>query len=324
MDSFYPNFGEVELILVEDNNDFVDPLEANYECEDENEDIKLQLNDNVYEEGDFQMHVDDNSRSSNDEYFHQKQAKSETNGAGRSIKAENHCDSDDSYGVGFIDSSSQNIDSSDSEEFIETKPDVQTLLNNAATKSADSFNQLISTDEDKKQSAIEKTPVAVLSKSTPASSKLSKSELPVEPNYAETKSAESKPAETKPVVTKSALTRSVVKETAGCSAKPSTSKAATNDCEKESKPRKKRRKQIKEEKVQISIGLTRHCPVIWLENHLDNLDSPITAVYSFLGRNRWFNRKVHEIVQQTECNSQASDPQWSIRQEAAVLQDLQH
>lgn len=51
MDSFYPKFGEVELVLVDDDNDFYDPLETNFECEDE--DTKLQLNDTVYEENQF-------------------------------------------------------------------------------------------------------------------------------------------------------------------------------------------------------------------------------------------------------------------------------
>lgn len=67
METFYPKFGEVELVIVEDNNDFFDPLESNYECEDENEDVKLQLNDNVYEENQFQIDIDDLSSESHTE-----------------------------------------------------------------------------------------------------------------------------------------------------------------------------------------------------------------------------------------------------------------
>lgn len=59
MESFYPKFGEVELVLVEDDNDFFDPLESNFECEDENEDTKLQLNDTILEENQFNLDVDD-------------------------------------------------------------------------------------------------------------------------------------------------------------------------------------------------------------------------------------------------------------------------
>lgn len=55
MDSFYPKFGEVEVVLVDDDNDFFDPLETNFECEDENEDAKLQLNDAVCEDTQFHL-----------------------------------------------------------------------------------------------------------------------------------------------------------------------------------------------------------------------------------------------------------------------------
>lgn len=58
MDSFYPKFGEVELVLVEDNNDFYDPLETNFDFENENEDVKLQLNDTVIEENPFHLNID--------------------------------------------------------------------------------------------------------------------------------------------------------------------------------------------------------------------------------------------------------------------------
>lgn len=59
MESYYPKFGEVELVLVEDDNDFYDPLETNFECEDENEDNKLQLNDAIHEENQFNLEIDD-------------------------------------------------------------------------------------------------------------------------------------------------------------------------------------------------------------------------------------------------------------------------
>lgn len=59
MESFYPKFGEVELVLVEDDNDFFDPLESNFECEDDNEDTKLQLNDTIHEENQFNLDIDD-------------------------------------------------------------------------------------------------------------------------------------------------------------------------------------------------------------------------------------------------------------------------
>lgn len=52
---------ELELVLVEDNNDFVDPLELNFECEEINEDNKLQLNDDIYEEKNFFIGSDDDS-----------------------------------------------------------------------------------------------------------------------------------------------------------------------------------------------------------------------------------------------------------------------
>lgn len=52
---------ELELVLVEDNNDFVDPLELNFECEEINEDDKLQLNDDIYEEKNFFIESDDDS-----------------------------------------------------------------------------------------------------------------------------------------------------------------------------------------------------------------------------------------------------------------------
>lgn len=68
MDSFYPKIDEVELVLVEDNNDFYDPLESNFECDDENEDEKLQLNDTIYEDNQFNLSIDDRrSSSSTDE-----------------------------------------------------------------------------------------------------------------------------------------------------------------------------------------------------------------------------------------------------------------
>lgn len=60
MESFYPKIGEVELVLVEDDNDFFDPLETNFECEDENEDVKLQLNDEIHEESQFHLESSDN------------------------------------------------------------------------------------------------------------------------------------------------------------------------------------------------------------------------------------------------------------------------
>lgn len=59
MESFYPKFGEVELVLVDNDNDFYDPLESNFECEDENEDIKLQLDDSIHEENQFNLAIDD-------------------------------------------------------------------------------------------------------------------------------------------------------------------------------------------------------------------------------------------------------------------------
>lgn len=64
MDSFYPKFGEVEMVLVDDDNDFFDPLETNFECEDENEDAKLQLNDAVYEDTQFQLSSFDSRENS--------------------------------------------------------------------------------------------------------------------------------------------------------------------------------------------------------------------------------------------------------------------
>lgn len=66
MDSFYPKFGEVELVLVDDDNDFYDPLETNFECEEE--DTKLQLNDTVYEESQFLWNTEETpNRSSVDD-----------------------------------------------------------------------------------------------------------------------------------------------------------------------------------------------------------------------------------------------------------------
>lgn len=64
MDSFYPKIDEVELVLVDDDNDFYDPLETNFECEDENEDTKLQLNDAVYEENHFHWNTNDATNNS--------------------------------------------------------------------------------------------------------------------------------------------------------------------------------------------------------------------------------------------------------------------
>lgn len=59
MDSFYPKFGEVEMVLVDDDNDFYDPLETNLEFEDK-EDVSFQLNDTAYEECKFHLNIDDN------------------------------------------------------------------------------------------------------------------------------------------------------------------------------------------------------------------------------------------------------------------------
>lgn len=64
MDSFYPKLDEVELVLVDDDNDFYDPLETNFECDDGNEDIKLQLNDTVYEESQFHWSDDETTNHS--------------------------------------------------------------------------------------------------------------------------------------------------------------------------------------------------------------------------------------------------------------------
>lgn len=64
MDSFYPKIDEVELVLVDDDNDFYDPLETNFECEDENEDTKLQLNDTVYEDDQFHWSGDETTNHS--------------------------------------------------------------------------------------------------------------------------------------------------------------------------------------------------------------------------------------------------------------------
>lgn len=64
MDSFYPKIDEVELVLVDDDNDFYDPLETNFECEDENEDTKLQLNDTVYENDQFHWSGDETTNHS--------------------------------------------------------------------------------------------------------------------------------------------------------------------------------------------------------------------------------------------------------------------
>lgn len=69
MDSFYPKFGEVELVLVEDDNDFYDPLETNIEFEDENEDVKLQLNDTVIEENPFHLNIESYEDESSPEYI---------------------------------------------------------------------------------------------------------------------------------------------------------------------------------------------------------------------------------------------------------------
>lgn len=64
MDSYYPKFGEVEIVLVDDDNDFFDPLETNFDCEDENEDTKLQLNDAVYEDTQFELDEFDSRENS--------------------------------------------------------------------------------------------------------------------------------------------------------------------------------------------------------------------------------------------------------------------
>lgn len=61
MESYHPKIGELELVLVEDNNDFYDPLEINFECDDENEDIKLQLNDTVDDDSEFHLTNTDDS-----------------------------------------------------------------------------------------------------------------------------------------------------------------------------------------------------------------------------------------------------------------------
>lgn len=61
MESYHPKIGELELVLVEDNNDFYDPLEINFECDDENEDINLQLNDTVDDDSEFHLTNTDDS-----------------------------------------------------------------------------------------------------------------------------------------------------------------------------------------------------------------------------------------------------------------------
>lgn len=61
MESYHPQIGELELVLVEDNNDFYDPLEINFEYDDENEDLKLQLNDTVDDNSEFHLTNTDDS-----------------------------------------------------------------------------------------------------------------------------------------------------------------------------------------------------------------------------------------------------------------------
>lgn len=162
MDTFYPKFGEVELVLVEDNNDFFDPLESNYECEDDNEDVKLQLNDNVYEENQFQLDIDDLSSESADELCQpqnvavkqeiSKQNNDHVNNFKSNLKFENHCEISDES-VDADEAYFQDNDSNYSLEIIsdDVKPNVKGILevkkvegnceaNRLENKSADSEN----------------------------------------------------------------------------------------------------------------------------------------------------------------------------------------
>lgn len=143
MDSIYPKFGEVELVLVEDDNDFFDPLETNFECEEENEDVKLQLNDTVPEEDHFQFNTEDfeNDPSSAAIIQQDKTVKPvvpkeicdlRTVTAGDAVKVVtvNEIDADDCY---FEDNDSNDTDDVAS---IEIKPNIEDIL-----KSNDSFTE---------------------------------------------------------------------------------------------------------------------------------------------------------------------------------------
>lgn len=51
---------EVELVLVGDNNDFVDPLDLGIEYDDVNDEVKLQLDDDIEDEPEFHIDQDIN------------------------------------------------------------------------------------------------------------------------------------------------------------------------------------------------------------------------------------------------------------------------
>lgn len=68
---------EVELVLVGDNNDFVDPLDLGVEYDDLNDEVKLQLDDDIEDEPEFQIGADLPEIISIDENDHRVSVKRE-------------------------------------------------------------------------------------------------------------------------------------------------------------------------------------------------------------------------------------------------------
>lgn len=132
MDSFYPKFGEVELVLVDDDNDFFDPLESNFEIEYKNEDTKLQLDDTVYEENQFHLSSDESTNDTsvvNDLPIKHEiscEKSDVTTIPKHSVKVENECEnSNDSFG---IEDNVLNYDSDSLSNGVEVKPIVDKIL----------------------------------------------------------------------------------------------------------------------------------------------------------------------------------------------------
>lgn len=131
MDSFYPKFDEVELVLVDDDNDFYDPLETNFECEDENEDTKLQLNDTVYEDDQFNWSAEETTNNSSTN----ENNTTELIDSVEIVKLENSYENCD-YKYGNTTNNVENITESD-EKIVSYDTDQECFQNNDSNHSSD-------------------------------------------------------------------------------------------------------------------------------------------------------------------------------------------
>lgn len=100
MESFYLKSNEVELVLVDDQNDFIDPLETNLDYE---EDANLQLNDDICDDSKFNFEDEFEPLKVTTNSNRIKQEKPATNKPNESVvnlKSESESESDnESFGV---------------------------------------------------------------------------------------------------------------------------------------------------------------------------------------------------------------------------------